>query len=492
METSKSRVLFKESAWSDSRNPCKRPLIPSGPRLGFFPMMSPRLIIAAQSGVVIGLLGLSFYQSRLLHQLRLEVDAALTAPDLAPSTNQRPVRLRLQQLPPINIRTQTRDLDWKSVESDDYTVYIENLRRIGCPEETIRDIIIADVNKLYDSKRRALEPPPADWTFWRHPDEEGSRDVSDAERLRMVHLAALERERHDLVNRLLGPAGAEAQFEALREDELRDRSLQFLPEEKRQALAEALARWRLQMDEASLATDDTERADRTAAAELALSEQMSSLLTPEEREQYEMRASPLAERLREQLRGFGASREEFEKLFRVERQFAQEVTAIEAGAAADPQAAERREAAEIERASKIKELLGTQRIAEYERSQDQDYQTLYGLAASHDVPTAVANQVWDMRRDVEQQTARVRENPLLTIEQKERALEAIRNETQTAIMEVLGEPLLEAYREEGGGWLDDLTSPGQLEGIQSLVPAPEQIEAIPPVGTQQAQLFPEP
>ena len=31
---------------------------------------------------------------------------------------------------------------WRDVESPDYPVYIANLRAIGCPEQTIRDIIM--------------------------------------------------------------------------------------------------------------------------------------------------------------------------------------------------------------------------------------------------------------------------------------------------------------------------------------------------------------
>src|SRR5271165_5014453 len=38
---------------------------------------------------------------------------------------------------------------WQELESSDYQQYIQNLRAIGCPEPTIRDIIIADVNQLY-------------------------------------------------------------------------------------------------------------------------------------------------------------------------------------------------------------------------------------------------------------------------------------------------------------------------------------------------------
>src|SRR6185369_814692 len=43
----------------------------------------------------------------------------------------------------------TNSFNWANVESPDYRDYIAKLRAIGCPEETVRDIIIADVNKLY-------------------------------------------------------------------------------------------------------------------------------------------------------------------------------------------------------------------------------------------------------------------------------------------------------------------------------------------------------
>ena len=41
-------------------------------------------------------------------------------------------------------------------EAPDYLEHIENLRGIGCPEETIRYIIFADVNNLYKAKRREV------------------------------------------------------------------------------------------------------------------------------------------------------------------------------------------------------------------------------------------------------------------------------------------------------------------------------------------------
>src|ERR1044071_6397664 len=56
-----------------------------------------------------------------------------------------------------------RPLSWAAIESTNYVIYIQNLRNFGCPEETIRDIIITDIGNLYAKKRAALRAqyPPA-------------------------------------------------------------------------------------------------------------------------------------------------------------------------------------------------------------------------------------------------------------------------------------------------------------------------------------------
>ena len=47
---------------------------------------------------------------------------------------------------------------WSELESTDYHIYIANLRRIECPEQTIRDLINADVDEaLYASRRDQLK-----------------------------------------------------------------------------------------------------------------------------------------------------------------------------------------------------------------------------------------------------------------------------------------------------------------------------------------------
>src|SRR5207249_7580991 len=109
--------------------------------------------------------------------------------------------------PGTNVVLRRQFFSWREVESDDYPTYIANLRDIGCPEQTIRDIIIADVNGLY-TRRRALEIVTPEQQWWRtEPDSnvvqvatEKSRVLDDERRALLARLLGTNWEAGDLVN----------------------------------------------------------------------------------------------------------------------------------------------------------------------------------------------------------------------------------------------------------------------------------------------------
>src|SRR5882724_7989598 len=96
-----------------------------------------------------------------------------------------------------NVVLRRQFFSWREVESDDYPTYIANLRDIGCPDQTIRDIIIADINALY-SRRRALEIVTPEQQWWR-PDPDSNVVQVASEKMRV-----LEDERRAMLSRLLG------------------------------------------------------------------------------------------------------------------------------------------------------------------------------------------------------------------------------------------------------------------------------------------------
>jgi hypothetical protein len=79
--------------------------------------------------------------------LRGKVQSA--APQVQYVTNYVPIlKARSQPLITNVVVAGTNDFRWEQLESEDYRAYIARLRAIGCPEQTIRDIIIADVDKM--------------------------------------------------------------------------------------------------------------------------------------------------------------------------------------------------------------------------------------------------------------------------------------------------------------------------------------------------------
>src|SRR5687767_8219127 len=83
---------------------------------------------------------------------------------------------------------------WSEVESADYKEYIAKLRAVLCPEDTIRDIIVADINKLYAPREapfklvvEAPEDSSGDW----HADR--PRRQANFERRKQLH--AIQREK---------------------------------------------------------------------------------------------------------------------------------------------------------------------------------------------------------------------------------------------------------------------------------------------------------
>lgn len=82
---------------------------------------------------------------------------------------------------------------WAQIESADYRTYIANLRAIGCPEQTIRDIISADVHELYAAK------------IQNRAERRGTTTLAERTHLEQ-ELQGLRRQEASLISNLLDPS----------------------------------------------------------------------------------------------------------------------------------------------------------------------------------------------------------------------------------------------------------------------------------------------
>src|SRR5882762_4108677 len=270
-------------------------------------------------------------------------------------------------------------ISWGSIESTNYQTYINNLRGIGCPEETVRDIIITDISKLFAKRRAALRAQLQPYKFWQTGDAL-QNDYSSNPELQKL-LQDLEKEQRTLVKQLLGVDYKTEMARYWFDENYDDRMYGFLAPEKQDQLKTLQSKYdELEQEvyarsKGMLLDEDQEqlrRIEKQREAELA------QVLTPEELEEYQLRNSSTANSMRAQMTGFQPSEEEFRKIFRLQKVFENEFSqAFDATDDAQAQIKARaQQDAQDALNEEIKKTLGDKRFAEYQRAQDPDYRTL--------------------------------------------------------------------------------------------------------------------
>jgi hypothetical protein len=347
--------------------------------------------------------------------------------------------------------------DWRLVESEDYKKYIANLRAIGCPEETIRDIISADVKKLFDARKRAATSTNK-FEFWKN--QNFFAGMMDEDKIKQSQ--ELARERRALLKELLGTEpeekpdllGAMNPFETM---------LDFLSPSKQTEVAEIFQKYQAKMAKAlSGGTPDAEDMKKLTGAYKEMDAELAKILTPQELEDYQLRLSQTAMSMRMQLASFNPNEQEFREIFKVKKKFDDEFGPY-GMASQDSAEKEKYQTAKKEMDDQLKNLLGN-RFEDYERSQDYNYQGMYRAAERSGLGKDAANKVYDMKKVAEEQANQVRKDKTLSTEQRSQALQGIRSETERSIQDVFGEKAWSSYQKQAY-WLKSI-SPDQKPNKQ--------------------------
>jgi hypothetical protein len=346
-------------------------------------------------------------------------------------TNHVPVFKAARQAVVTNVVAATNDFRWAQLEAEDYRDYVARLRSIGCPEQTIRDIIIADVDKLLAPKLQAASGRTNAVTYWQPVEQEMWEDTQQKEALRQQR--EIDFEKREVIRKLLGVDLIGERLRIQGQGDYYGERLGFLPEEKRARVRMALDQYA--DEERMLLEQQAEESNALAgSAELARVRQqkeaaLAQLLTPEERKQYDLWFSPTAAAVRDSVFGMNAGEEDFLKLYQLRQGFATRLG--ENFGPSDP--------AWGEYQAQLHQALGDRRYAEYVRAQDSDYRELMRVTTRFKLNPEVAAQLYSYKQPIEEERMRVDADATLTLEQKNAAYEAIAHETQRAFKEALGE-----------------------------------------------------
>ncbi len=357
----------------------------------------------------------------------------------------------------IKVQTliRTNQFDWRSVESSDYRAYISNLRKIGCPEETVRDIIIADVDKLFAARLRAISSRAShDQKYWQPSRQEISEE---AVRLAEKQRRDLEKEKRVLIKELLGADLVAERKKTTAEENMLEERLHFLPAEKREQLARALDKFS-EREAAILErrADGTgvlnaqDNADLKKIREERETE-LTSLLTPEEKKLFDYWTSNAGISARHVLSGLeNPTEQEFQAIYNLQKQFEEKSGRMESDGTTPPDSWQQ---AHDELQKKVKEALGQERYAEYERGQDMDYRNVRDALQHFQLSPELAAKFYDIKKTTVQEVNRIFSDPQLSETQKEAASNELRKQAGRTIRDLLGASAFEHYWNAGNtGW----------------------------------------
>jgi hypothetical protein len=323
--------------------------------------------------------------------------------------------------------------DWSQVFSTNLAQYAANLRAIECPNEIIREIILAVVNEDFVRRRHAVYElfHAQFWDLMVQPDDLKEQTGDEIERLSKE----LVKERSRQLEAVLGANwDRDAELSPLRDDD-HVAALTFLPEEKQR-------RW-LELDESYVQRQqDIQRkkgenaADQKAQFEALTSERDEArrqLLTAGEFQEYSERGASQAG-WAQNLAGFEASEEEYRTLNQLRATTpTNQISQFTAQAQA---------------------LLGEERFALLQRGQDPRFAEVLALAGRCQLPQVTAEFIYEERVNAEQQWALLRSDPALSADERRVRLAGIQQNSRQRLLHGLGQTVGEAYLRHHGDWLN--------------------------------------
>jgi hypothetical protein len=383
-------------------------------------------------------------------------------------------------LPPVTTQA-AATLRWSDLASTDFFAYRDNLRAVGCPEKTVRDIIEAEINDWFLHRRQPLVDS-VQVRFWDIVAQGGKDAFESIEE----QFQALQRERRELIAAVLGREKPDpAAEEASRRENFAER-YDWAPAELQPQLVDLDER--LWQEERALQTEVAGRQDQKwTELDHARRKQLRAEHEAARREllgdlagEFELRNSGAAHWAND-LAGFETTEAEWRAVARAKAELAAARQQLAPGMdpelmrrygllpsnvnAGEPAAADaaaqkgKQEALAKAQAAydvQMQAALGPERLAEYERAKDDAYKQTRRVTQRLGLSDEVATQAREIQRAAEAAAEQLRANAGLDEAARQATLREIQAEAVRSLRGALGDRGLDPYQEYAGDWLKQL------------------------------------
>jgi hypothetical protein len=334
---------------------------------------------------------------------------------------------------------------WRRLDAAEPADFIAHLRAEGFPPAVIRAMAAAMVDERFRARHQAIaEAAAANRPYWRPFANDPKLNAANR---------ALNREESAMLQQLLGPEALD-----LTADKLAFLQHRYgnLPSEKLAQLQKIIADYDDMMAEVHEATNEIILPEDRAKLALLQKERDADagrLFTPDELTEYELHHSSTANRLLQQLSAFDPTEAEFRALFALNH--AVDTEYGNPGVLSVEQRRVRSDALK-QLAPQIEAALGPERYADYQQAIDPNYQQMFQLVTSLELPRTAAAQVVAVQKDIQQRTNALTADATLTPEQRQVQFAALNQEATAKLTASLGAAGLEAYKNGPGYWLQNL------------------------------------
>ena len=331
--------------------------------------------------------------------------------------------------------------------SDDLPTLILRLRAAGFPTSVVRSIVAAEIGERFAARRKELTAAQSKTPYWKNP------GFSPFDPKVMTALRALTHEQSDLLKQLLGP-------DAVSTNDMTRSSprSQFgnLPPEKLEQLQNILSDYNEMRSQIYSTTNGLILPEDRAQLALLEKEQrvdLAALLTPQELEEYNLRNSSTAGKLRSQLATFNPTEDEFRAIFKIQQAFDDQF-----GSTMAMTMEQRRQYMEAQKQllPQFQAVLTPDRFAAYQQAIDPAYQQINRLVARLDLPPETSTQVVALQKDLQQRAMAVQTARDVTPDERAAQLAALNQEATNKLTQSLGARGFDAYKTYGGSWLQML------------------------------------
>jgi hypothetical protein len=345
----------------------------------------------------------------------------------------------------VTLTNEAPPFHWSDVASEDFKQYVAGLRAIGCPPETVRDIIKAELTTLFLARRRAIvEPLQRQWWDIAARGGELNDEIKPYEE-------AIEKLSAQTLGKLDEYLGDKAPAKE-RDRRSFDPDAAFLPEEKRKTLEQMHEQFRSDVEKLRPpkgAKDTSELHAQREALNKQRWESVAKLLSPEEHEEYQLRRSRNAHEAQAST-GFEGTPEEARAIARIYQQYTDPPDRL---IPKSPDYAAKKAAADEvrrQREEAMKAALGPERYAQFKQGFDGNFRDVFRITDRYGLPRDAAAQAADVLRARSEALQNLGRDKAMAADERAQLELTAQQAARVALLQALGERALRTYERYHG------------------------------------------